>query len=199
MTSLIITELGIYKLLLFFVLYYDCSHLVDGSFHSDSTGSLWSQLDAEEQIQFFNSVNWLISNINRLASESSPAVAFSYDSFMLLFTDRTAFVESIFDPARSFFGTFSRLSSSVDVLSPSPTHANNSVPATSSGSFTFLDRKDSKEAPSSSSSNFSTISELPALVRKVYFEYGKEQPSSVLHTYAYGAIHNYMNVSKKIS
>lgn len=202
MTSLTITELGVYKLLLFFILYFDCVELVDDNYSYQTRGHLWNQLEPNDRKGLFSTMEQIIAHINRLATDQSPAVSLSYDSFMLIFTDRTAFVESISDQKKSFFGSSvhrvpsSGLSDAQATTHPPPHQGTATATATATANTSSsLVLPDSKKDAHSNVMNSSSVTELPLLVKKIYFEYGKENCSSVLRSYAEGAVHNYMNVS----
>ena len=191
MASMIITELGVYKLLLFFILFFNCEELLDDSYSYQTRGRLWSHLEPNDRSDLFSTMELIIAHINRLAIDQSPAVSLTYDSFMLLFMDRNAIIESISDPKKSFFSSIHRVPSGgvSEALHP-PTPG--SAPPTTSNSSVFLD---TKKDSFSNVMNSSSATELPSLIQKIYFEYGKEKCGSVLRSYAEGAVHNYMNVT----
>lgn len=164
--SLVITELGMYKLLLMLLLNGDLfQHIVDST---DSPPSSTQTTDFKD-IAINNISDFLesiILRINLLSTEiNSPPIAFTYDSFMTLFTSSTAFLKNLQEP-KSLFSALSI--------------------GNSSGESSI--RKDSH-------TQHKNTEQLIKVVQKLHFERQHcSGIRKLLTSFAEGAVHNYSNV-----
>lgn len=180
MTSLSITELGVYKLLLFYFLFTESA--------SNATQPSQRVHSSSDAFDILSTIEWMVIQINHLDADGSSSFAFSYDSFMTLFTDESAFVESLYDPSKPFFRALTKLNSKhLETQLSSGIKSNCSSGGHSQGN----DRRDSVH--SRDESYLGGIMELPNTVRKVFFEFGNGS-LRVLRTLAREAVHDYMNV-----